>query len=756
MPVRHRGTSAADTFTLDPAGLSQALVTAGLGYDTLKVNAAGSYVFSSTSYVGLSGVDALDFTARQAGVLQVRLSSTMMSQTDAQQLTIVSGAGGIDVLRATASVGGTVWVAGTGEVRLDGSTDNVVSLRSGTTVHIVGGNGNDTITAAATGSILDGGAGNDRLNAGAGIDTVRFGAGDRADLVTGFNAGQDRIDLADSGLTHASEALARLRDTPAGAMLDLGGGNTLTLAGVKVADLSAASFTGVQPGAPTIHVAPGTSAAQLNAILAGAGPGATVILGEGNHVFDQTIVVRHDGVTLKGTSETGTVITLAFPPGTGDNGIEVTGGAKTLVGSASTSTPKGAMQITLADTSGIRAGEKLYIAQDNDAAYLAAHGWSDVDATKLAGNPFREAIVEVDRVVGNTVHLKNAIQFDMAAGQAKVWEIDLVEGVHLSDFTVQSNLGPANAFDFANTHPELEGTALVRLDGTYGAIVEHITARDAGSHSFDIRTSLKAWVDDLYVDGAHDKGTDGNGYGLQIYETFDSVFANLEIFNTRHAVLFSSWDAEANNSVHVRDTNRDINWHGSEDVNNHVVVDRGMLVYDPAQNTGVGSGIWPIVGDGGDAHANIDFYLDNTVEFAFAIGSDQGERIYGVDSGAYLNGRNGQDILIGGAGDDLLVGGLNKDELSGGGGSDTFLFRVGDNYDRIDDFQTGPGGDRIAISGSTAVDGFEDLTLTQSGGDVYVRYGANSTVIIEGRMVAEITAQSFVFDPTGAQYGQML
>lgn len=755
MPVRYKGTSANDKFILDPAALSQAMITAGTGYDTLKVNATGSFSFSSSSFVSLSGIDELDFTAHQTGQLEVRLTSSMMSQSDAGQLTVLSGAGGIDLLKAGASVGGKVFVAGTGNVYLDGTTDNVVSMKAGATAHVFGGAGNDTITAASTGSFLDGGAGNDTLITGAGADTVVFGTGDKVDRVTGFNVAADKIDLGDSGLAWSSEVLARLKDGAGGAVLDLGNGNTLTLAGVKAADLTASNFLGVQQGAPTIHVAPGTTAAQLNAILDGAGPGATVILDQGSFTFDQSIVIRHDGVTLKGASETGTVVTFAFPSGTGDNGFEVLGGAKTYLAAASTDIAKGAMQLTLADTSGIKAGEKLYIAQDNDAAYLAAHGWSDVDPTKLAGNPFREAIVEVDRVVGNTVYLKQAIQFDMQAGLAKVYDIDLVEGVHLSDLTVQSNLGAANPYNFINPYPEFDDKALVHFEGTYGAVIEHVTARNAGSHSFDVRTSLKATVDDIYVDGAHDKGTDGNGYGVQIYETFDSSFTNLQIYNTRHAVLFSSWDAEANNRVHVLDTNRDINWHGSEDVNNSVVVDRAVLAYDPAQNQGVGSGIWPIVGDGGDAHANTDFYLDNSVKFGFAIGSDQNEKIFAVDTGAYLNGRNGQDTLIGGAGDDILVGGLNKDTMTGGGGSDLFLFRVGDNYDRIKDFQTGPGGDKIVISGAAAVDGIEDLQITQSGADVSVRYGANSTIILEGKSVADITAASFVFDPLGSGYGHL-
>lgn len=749
---RYTGTKGNDTFLLSLSSLLGSTVSGGAGYDTLKLASTGAATFSSSNYQSLSGIDALDFSAHATGFLDVRLSSSMMAQTDNAQLTIVSGAGGINNLKAGA-LGGTVLVAGSGHVNLDNATNNTVSIKSGATVQVHGGNGADTITAAATGSVLDGGAGNDKLNAGAGIDQVWFGTDDRADLVQGFNSAQDTVRLEGSGLAYMSEVLARMKDTPEGAVLDLGNGDRLTLAGLKVADLSAANFTGIMAGAPTIHIAPGTSAVALNAIIAGAGPGATIILDNGNHVFDQAIVIRQDGVTLKGQSETGTIITFAYPAGTGGNGIEVNGGAKTYLDVASANIAKGATSITMADTHGLKAGDTIWIGQDNDAAYLAAHGWSALDPAKSANNPFREGIVEVDHVTGNTVFLKTAIAFDMTAGQAEVYAIDLVKDVHLSDFTVTSNLGPANAFDFVNTHPEFDNNALVRLDGTQNASIAHITAKDAPSLSFDIRTSLSAHVDDLYVDGGHNKGTDGNGYGLQIYETFDSTFTGLEIFNTRHAVLFSAWDAEARNQVHVTATNRDINFHGSEDVDNTVIVDSSVMVYDQSLNTGIGDGFWPIVGDGGTVHAKTDIFGFNTVKFGNAVGSDAADTIYGVDTGATLSGKNGQDVLFGGSGNDILIGGLNKDKMTGGAGSDLFLVRQGDNYDTIKDFQVGPGGDKIVISGAVSVTDLSNLTLTQDGANVNVRYGANSTLILENHTVVEIKAESFVFDPSGSQYG---
>jgi RTX calcium-binding nonapeptide repeat (4 copies) len=330
--TRYKGTSARDLFELDELQLASAQISGGAGTDTLSLSTDGDYSFSSASYKGLSGIDVIDFSGHTSGTLEIRLSSSMMSQSDAGRLTIVSGASGIDLLKAGSSVGGSVYVDGIGDVRLDNATNNVVNISDGATVHVVGGNGSDTIRASQTGSILDGGAGNDTLVAGNGTDTVRFGIGDRADLVQGFNVAQDVVVLEGTSFTHMSQLLLCLTDTVSGARLDLGDGDTLTFTGVAVSDLAATNFAGIAAGSPTIVGLPGTTADQLQTLLDGAGPGATVILAEGQHVFDHAIQIRHDGVTLRGASETGTVVVFDYPVGTGGDGIVVRAAAETYLG----------------------------------------------------------------------------------------------------------------------------------------------------------------------------------------------------------------------------------------------------------------------------------------------------------------------------------------------------------------------------------------------------------------------------------------
>ena len=386
--ARYRGTAQSDRFNVNLAQVAGSTFDGGSGFDTLAVLDQGGYTFASSSYAKLTSIEALDFSAHVSGQLNVLLSSSMMTQSGTGTLTIVAGAGGIDNLRAGSSVGGTVIVSGSGEVYLDGGTNNIVTLAGAVAVH--GGAGSDTITAGAGGSLLDGGAGNDNLRAGGGADRVVFGSGDRADTVIGFNVAADKITLEGTGFTHLSQVLNLMADSASGAQLKLGNGDTLTLAGVAVADLSAGNFTGIAAGAPTYTIEPGTSAATLNALIAQAGVGATFILADGLHLFDRSIVIGNDGVTFRGTSENGTVIRFAFPAGQEADGIVVEGGNSVLLGAATSATAVGDTGVTLASTAGLKVGDTLLIVQQNDPDYMAANGWGNVSAADLAAHLFRE------------------------------------------------------------------------------------------------------------------------------------------------------------------------------------------------------------------------------------------------------------------------------------------------------------------------------------------------------------------------------
>ncbi|NNE25070.1 MAG: hypothetical protein HKN11_20915, partial [Rhizobiales bacterium] len=517
----YQGTSGDDLFVLASADLKNATFIGGLGFDTLQMSNTGKLVFNHKSYKEMSGIDSLDFSGHAGGTLTIKLRGSMVAQTDAGLLTIVAGSAGIDSLQAAETGLGTIQIAGTGTVALADGADNVVTIADGSTVTVTGGSGNDTITASSTGSTLDGGAGSDQLMAGSGADDIIFTAGYGSDQIGSFDVALDTVSLSGITATSFADLLALIGDDATGAILDLGNGDQLQLTGVAKSSLTTANFLvdgqslPDQPAGPeTIYIDVGTTAAELNAIIAGAGAGSLIILRDGTHVFDQTITISRDDISLMGESEAGTILQFSFAAGSEGHGIAVTAGAKSYIANATDAIAAGATSITMAAGHGITAGDMLYIQQDNTQEYLDAGGWTNVSWEDADNRPFREMIVEVDYVDGNTIYLKHQIAYDMDLGLAEVYSIDMLTGIALSEFTVTYDLGTPNSYDFANSLPAYEGLAAVYLKGTTGASLSGISILDTASHGFDIRSSIDLTADDLYVSGAHNKGGGGNGYGI--------------------------------------------------------------------------------------------------------------------------------------------------------------------------------------------------------------------------------------------------
>jgi len=105
----------------------------------------------------------------------------------------------------------------------------------------IGNELNNSILGSAADNMLDGRGGNDILTGGAGKDIFVFGLGYGNDRVTDFAPGTDHIRLVSGPLDWASVS-TRLSDSALGAVLNLGGGNTLTFAGVQKSRLSAGDF----------------------------------------------------------------------------------------------------------------------------------------------------------------------------------------------------------------------------------------------------------------------------------------------------------------------------------------------------------------------------------------------------------------------------------------------------------------------------------------------------------------------------------
>ncbi|OHD02939.1 MAG: hypothetical protein A2885_14555 [Sphingopyxis sp. RIFCSPHIGHO2_01_FULL_65_24] len=103
-----------------------------------------------------------------------------------------------------------------------------------------GGDGND---------IMVGGQGNDQFAGRGGADIFRFFADSGQDLITDFLSGTDRIDLSQRGFLDYQAVIDATQDVGGNAVIDLGGGDLVTLRGVTKAQLQSGDFIYASPAA---------------------------------------------------------------------------------------------------------------------------------------------------------------------------------------------------------------------------------------------------------------------------------------------------------------------------------------------------------------------------------------------------------------------------------------------------------------------------------------------------------------------------
>ena len=750
---RLRGNRFDNDLYIHESNLYNTWINGRRGFDTLHIVGDDdiSLEFSTTRrWKNLEEIDFSDYT----GNITLTIDDYLLSRNGDGNLSVVSSNAATLTLSAEASVYGSVTISGNGNVNLADGINNVVQLGIGTGI-VIGGTGEDTITANSLGSILNGGNGNDTLVGNFGADIFVHDAGSGQDTFVNFDVSSDVINLSGTGITSLYELQQIMEDGPAAVTINFTDGSSIVLPDISATDLGGNNFTAngnaLAEYPETITFEPGISAQDLNDLIADVPAGTTIILAEGTHVFTGSILIDRSDITLRGESESGTVLEFNFPEGTGGNFIKTTGGEKTYVDTLNLSAEAGATSITTDLGHGLSIGDAIYLFQPNTQEYLDKNGWNNVDIEDADSRPFREFITTVESINNGIITFSDPLPYDFSAGETRIFSVELLDGISISNFSVTNNLGDINPYDFVNTQPDFEGSVAIDLTGTQNLNLSGVTIINAPSTGIGLTSTINANIDDINILGSHNLGGGGNGYGIELAEAFNNSLTGLDIFDVRHSVIFSAWNAETSNTIQINETNRDINFHGSPDNDNSVSVGIAILDYDESQDS-TGDTQWALVSGGGASFAETNTFADNDVEFAYAEGGDRVDTIHGFDGGAYLNGHGSNDILFGGDGDDILVGGRRRDTMTGNEGSDTFIFNFGDDLDTITDFEFGSTGDLFVIMGNPDVDSFDDLTLTQSGDDVRVRYGSNSTVVLENTDLTEINADNFVFDPDSEVY----
>jgi len=437
----------------------------------------------------------------------------------------------------------------------------------------------------------------------------------------------------------------------------------------------------LQSQGPVINIAAGASVQVIQNAINNAEPGSIIQLAAGTYEFTHQLLISRSDIELRGMGSGETIIQAKFADGQIDNLIQVEGSAG-LVFTLQNDAPQGSNVITLNNTSRIEVGDVLQVRQANDADYLATLG----DGSWSSAGWLRDSLARVAQISGNQVIFEHDLEFDFEGGVAEVKKLNMAENVKLSQFTVsyEDALGVADYTNMTNTAPEYavwgHNTA-VRLFRTANAELFDITVENSGSTAFEFITSLEIQGSELVANGAHNKAA-GNGGSFKYGSIHHSVFTDIEDYGMRHGVTAFGHQSSTNNLFKVRFTDTNIDWHGGQDHDNTVIVEKSILMrgrdWDPwAVRTNVNGSY---AGGPTDPDANI------TV-FEYLQATKHHDEAHAVDYGGELIGAGNNDTLHGGLGDDTLQGGgqvtlykTDNDIIDGGAGFDRAVF-VGNRSD---------------------------------------------------------------------------
>jgi len=152
-----------------------------------------------------------------------------------------------------------------------------INLAGNSYSHDIQGNaGANVLTGGSGDDVIQGLGGNDTLVGGGGHDVFVFANGNGQDIVSDFVSGTDQLDLRAFGFANFAAVQAATHDVGANAVIDLGGGNTVTLTGVLKAQLQSGDVlvSGLSnaAGGPTVHTHIESGVAVNDAAMAGGWP----------------------------------------------------------------------------------------------------------------------------------------------------------------------------------------------------------------------------------------------------------------------------------------------------------------------------------------------------------------------------------------------------------------------------------------------------------------------------------------------------
>jgi Ca2+-binding RTX toxin-like protein len=629
-----------------------------------------------------------------------------------------------------AGSGNDVITGGGGDDRIYGEAGNDTLYGGNGNDSLYGGAGNDNLSGDAGNDVLDGGTGNDTLSGGAGDDTYVFRVGDGQDVVNNYDTASGRVDtILFEDVT--STGLRGLRRLGNDLILDYGTNDSVTVQnyyahifyevnqftfsdGVTLtpAQLFAAYAFNLTDGADNMTF---TDASET--IYAGSGN--DVITGGGG---DDRIYGEAGNDTLYG--------------GNGNDSLYGGAGNDNLSGDAGNDVLDGG---TGNDTLSGGAGDDTYVFRVGDGQdvvnnYDTASGrvdtilFEDVTSTGLRGLRRLGNDLILDYGTNDSVTVQNYYahifyevnQFTFSDGVTLTpAQLFAAYAINLTDGNDNVSFGDgADIVDGGAGNDSISGGN--GNDSLYGGAGNDNLSGGAGNDLLDGGTGND------YLNG----GTGNDTYVFRVGDGQD-VVNNYDTASGRvDTILFEDVTSTGLRGLRRlgNDLILDFGTDDSVTVQNyyaHVFYEVNQFTFSdgvtltPAQ---LFAAYTINLTDGND---NVSFGDGADI----VNGGAGNDTISGGNGNDSLYGGAGNDSLYGGTGNDLLDGGTGNDYLNGGTGNDTYVFRVGDGQDVVNNYDTASGRVDTIL--------FEDVTSTglrglrRLGHDLILDYGTNDSVTVQ-------------------------
>ncbi len=296
----------------------------------------------------------------------------------------------------------------------------------------------------------------------------------------------------------------------------------------------------------------------INNIIKNTKPPFTLKLPPKNIDIYKPIIINKSNITFMGDRDKTVIISHIEKPYIG--AIMIEGKIGKEIGFIKENISKKSTILTIKLHRGKKLSNYILIKQPNDKKflkYLKSKRWNK-KYPYLRQQIVKKLQFKKDE---NLLYIKKPITLKFDRKEAKLFSLKMVTNVHLKNFTIKQIVPNDDIkryqFVYENRLPKYQ-VDLVRFDFASKSFIEKVKLLNAGRHSIVFENSYEILANNLYINGAWNKGKGGSGY-FRIARSYFCEVKNSVIKNIRHLTL--QWSS-AGNYIHNLNMGVDINLHG--------------------------------------------------------------------------------------------------------------------------------------------------------------------------------------------------